>query len=125
MNLGGNYMSEEKGIISVHSDDISYYDLQSALSKNDDSILLSHFDDESKRGFQDVEWIMFTLMSIPVAESVFNIVLAIKNEIKNRVSKKMTSQNITKCVKINVKIKLPFFSYEKEEEICVDPTENK
>ena len=118
-------MSEEKGIISVYSDDISYYDLQSALSVNDDIIVFNLIDDESKRGFQDVEWIMFTLISIPVTESVLNIVMTIKNEIKNRVSKQITTQNIKKRIKINVKIKLPFFFYEKEEEICIDPKKNK
>jgi len=118
-------MSEKASFISVHSNDISFYDLQQALSEDYSTIVFCPIDGEVKRGFQDVEWIMFMLMAIPVADSVINIVSALKDEVKNRVTKYMSSQKTSKRIRINVRIKLPFYSYEKEEEIFIDITEDK
>ena len=118
-------MSEKESFISVQSNDISFYDLQQALSENNGAIIFSPLDGEATRGFQEVDWIMFTLMAIPVADSVINIVSAIKDELKKRVKKHISSQKTSRRIKINVKIKLPFYSYEKEEEINIDITEDK
>lgn len=115
-------MDSTNSIISIRSDDLSYFDLKKAVSQNADDIILFPVASETNRSFQDVEWIMFTLMIVPVAESLFNIVTSIKNAIKGRVSKLMVAQNIVRSVKIKIKIKLPFYSYEKEEIIVVPIT---
>jgi len=113
-------MSEKEGFIGVHSNDISFYDLQQALSEDKGTIVFSPIEGEAKRGFQEVDWIMFTLLAIPAADSIINIVSAIKDDVKKRIKKQMSSKKTSKHIKIKVKIKLPFYSYEKEEEIDID-----
>ena len=46
----------------------------------------------------------------------------IKNEINKKLMRKMNEIGIKKTVKVSIKINLPFFSYEKCEEIIVNPT---
>lgn len=114
-------MMNNCGLISVNSDDISYYDLQSALSDISGDVVFELCEDEAKRGILDVEWITFVLMALPAVESAYNVTKIIKNEINNRVMQKMNEIGIKKTVKVSMKINLPFFSYEKCEEIIINP----
>lgn len=116
-------MAEKIGLVKVHSEDLSYYELQTSLSENNSGVQFSVCDNEAMRGFTDVEWVTFALMAIPAAESLVNIVLAIKDTIKARISKYLKEINCKRTIKVNVKIKLPFFSYEKEEEIIIKTSE--
>lgn len=116
-------MSQEIGFVGVYSEDLSCYDLQLAISENHGDIMFSICDEETKREFTTVEWVTFILMAIPATESVVNIVTAIKEAIITRLSNHMKRANIKKSVIVKVKIKLPFFSYEKDEEIIVGPVE--
>lgn len=117
-------MIDNYGLINVHSEDISYYDLQSALTDIKGEVYLEPCEDEAKRGFIDAEWITFVLMALPATESAYNIAKIIKNEIKKKVMKKMNEIGIEKTIKVSIKINLPFFSYEKCEEIIVSPTKD-
>ena len=116
-------MSQEIGFVGVYLEDLSCYDLQLAISENHGDIMFSICDEETKREFTTVEWVTFILMAIPATESVVNIVTAIKEAIITRLSNHMKRANIKKSVIVKVKIKLPFFSYEKDEEIIVGPVE--
>lgn len=113
-------MDKNTGFVVVQSDDLPFIDLEEALSVNSDTFVLSPVKNETNRGFQDVDWIMFMIMTIPVAESLLNIVTCIKDEIKIRISKHMAAHNIARNIKVKVNIKLPFFTYEREEEIFVE-----
>ena len=79
----------------------------------------------STRGFQDIEWLMFVMMAVPAMDSLISIVNAIRAEISQRVSTYMEKQNIKKTTTLTVQIKIPGFSYEKIQEIVVDPNECK
>ena len=111
------------GLVEVYSEDLSFYDLQLALSENHDDIELNVCNEETKRGFTNVEWVTFILMAIPATESVVNIVAAIKKAVKTRLSNHMKKTGFKKKVTVKVKIELPFFSYEKDEELIVEPVE--
>lgn len=113
-------MVDNHGMLSISSKDMSYYDLQCAVSDNKGTIVLELCEYEAKRSFLDAEWITFALMVLPAAESAHNISVLIKNEIKKRVIQKMNELGIKKTVKINLKISLPFFLYEKSEEIEIE-----
>gem|GEM_PF-4678261 len=112
-------MESTNGFVSVQSVDLPYFDLNEAISLNADGINFDPVEKEANRGFQDVEWIMFALMSLPATDSLISIVRSIKDAIKSRVARQMSTRNITKNIKVNVKISLPFYSYEKEEEIII------
>ena len=114
-------MADNYGMLILSSKDMSYYDLQSAVSDNKGTIVLELCEYETKRSFLDAEWITFALMVLPAAESAYNITVIIKNEIKKRVMQKMNELGIKKTVKVNLKISLPFFLYEKSEEIEIEP----
>lgn len=114
-------MLDNHGLLNIHSEDIPYYDLQSALSDVEGDVVFELCEDEAKRSFIDAEWITFALMALPAAESAYNIVKIIKNEINKKVMRKMNEIGIKKTVKVSIKINLPFFSYEKCEEIIVNP----
>lgn len=113
-----------KALISVCSHDIEVSQLQSALIDNEVFIATDFYNENATRGFQDIEWLMFLMMAIPTLDSAMNIAQAIKNEITQRVSQYLEQQKVTKITKISMKIKLPGFSYEKEEEIIINSTQN-
>lgn len=121
MQGGRGMMADNYGMLILSSKDMSYYDLQSAVSDNKGTIVLELCEYETKRSFLDAEWITFALMVLPAAESAYNITVIIKNEIKKRVMQKMNELGIKKTVKVNLKISLPFFLYEKSEEIEIEP----
>lgn len=114
-------MSKGIGFVGVYSEDLSYYDLQLAISENHGDIKLNICDEETKREFTTVEWVTFILMAIPATESVVNIVAAIKTAITARLSNHMKKVGFKKSIIVKVKIKLPYFSYEKYEELIVGP----
>lgn len=116
---------QEKIIIKVHSDDLSDHYLKEILIDNKTFAPIFVSDEEVMRGFQDIEWLMFTLVMIPVAESALNIFMNIKKEIVNRISGNIKNRTITRNIKISIKVKLPMFSYEKEEEITIEPEKIK
>lgn len=116
-------MEKGIGLVEVYSEDLSYYDLQLAISENRDDIELNICNEENKRGFTNVEWVTFIFMAIPATESVVNIVAAIKKAVTARLSNHMKRTGFKKKVTVKVKIKLPFFSYEKDEELIVEPVE--
>lgn len=115
---------DTKALISVCSYDIEVSQLQSALIDNDVFIATNFYDENATRGFQDVEWLMFLMMAIPTLDSAMSIAVVIKNEITQRISQHLRRQKATKKSKIIMKIKLPGFSYEKEEEIIINPTQD-
>lgn len=114
-------MIDNYGLLNVHSEDIPYYDLQIALSDIKEDVVFELCEDEAKRGFLDAEWISFIIIALPAAESAYNIVKIIKNKITEKVMQKMNEIGINKTVKVNIKISLPFFLYEKNEEIIISP----
>lgn len=116
-------MSKGIGFVEVYSEDLSYYDLQFAISENHGDIEFNVCDEEIKREFTNVEWVTFILMAIPATESVINIVAAIKRAVKTRLSNYMKKAGYKKSVIVNIKIELPFFSYEKIEELIVGSDE--
>jgi hypothetical protein len=117
---------KELNTVQIHSDDIPYMVLKKAVMKNSGDINLELGDKNTTRGFQDVEWIMFTLMAIPVAESIFNIIVAIKNELKKRIEEQLRDQEIYIKATVITKITLPFFQREiVEEKIIIDTSAKK
>ena len=112
-------MKKKCAEVVVKSDDLSTQDIKNALLSDNDDLEISFFYD-ARRNFTDVELITFTLMAIPAIESLANIISLIKDEIKFKISDYMLKANVTRDVKINIKIKLPFFNYEKSEEIFVE-----
>ena len=118
-------MSKEIGKVEIYSEDLSRNEIQTLISNNSGSgnVELNVYDEKSIRGFTEVEWVTFALMAIPATESLMNIVLAIKNTIKARISKHLRDTNTDGIIRMNVKIKLPFFSYEKNEELIINSSE--
>lgn len=108
------------GTIDIQSNELPCNDIVNAMLRNNNEIIFDISYENNKRGFTDVEWITFALMAIPATESIVNIVHLIKNEISSRVSKYLTESGFVKTTKISIKIKLPFFSYEKNEEIIIE-----
>lgn len=116
-------MLEGIGSVGVYSEDLSYHDLRFAISENHDDIQLSVYEEENCREFTNVEWITFILMAIPATESVVNIVNKIKKSVKTRLLSYMKKTKSKKTVIVKLKINLPFFSYERDEELIVEPVE--
>ena len=114
-------MVEMYGTIDIKSNNLTRNDIIKAISRNNKEIVFDISYENNKRGFTDVEWVTFALMVIPATESIVNIVHLIKNEINSRVSKYLTESDFVRTTKISIKIKLPFFSYEKKEEIIIEP----
>jgi len=118
-------MYDNKAIIYVCSNDIAPLELKDVLCGNDDRWVFIPHDEKKQRGLQSTDWLMFVMTAIPVIESAINIVKAVKNEIKEKLTKYCVDYKILKKIKVVVKISLPFFSYEKEEEIIVMLVEEK
>lgn len=113
-------MNKKYGDVIIQSNSISIQDIKKALLEDNNKSEFKFICNDIRRDFTDVELITFTLMAIPAMESLANIITLIKDEIRFKISDYMLKANITKDVKININIKLPFFNYEKNEEIFIE-----
>ena len=118
-------MGKIKPIISIQSNELNRKEINQIMTQDETFEVADIYDESSTRGFQDIEWLMFVMMAVPAMDSLISIVNAIRAEISQRVSTYMEKQNIKKTTTLTVQIKIPGFSYEKIQEIVVDPNECK
>lgn len=113
-----------RAIVSLKSDDLDNSQLEQIMTQDEAFQVADFYDETATRGFQDIEWLMFVMMAIPTLDSTISIVKAIQEAIKVKVSTYLKDQDLKKRTKITVRISLPGFSFEKEEEIIVDPNQD-
>jgi len=120
-------MGKQIALIGIKAEDRNNNELVFEALLNPEEMnrdyVFSSVDIDKQRSFQDIEWLMFALMSIPVIDSTINIVSAIKNEITKRIKKKTNSADnySSKSLKVKIKIKISGDSdAEIEEEITIE-----
>ena len=123
-------MDNKNGKILLYLEEAALYNMVKEALLEDDSSnpkikFIETYDENEERGILDNEILVLTLMIIPSVESTLNIVSMIKNSINKKVESKLFEHKINKRINIKFKISLPFFSYEKEETLTIDPVENR
>jgi len=128
LKYGGFMMQTENAVVCIWLDDISCKDIfQNAILENErglqeNMLAFDVFADNNSRTIVNNDWLMFSIMLIPAVASAVEIAELIKGKIKTKVTNKLQDANIKKRVCTRIRITLPFFSYDREEEMIIDTT---